>query len=106
MVKVSIRCSNFGKERMIYVDILNITDQDIITAFVLNTMLHHVDMLWIVDNYEELGYDMDIQNSDWFTIGPWYNTYICKKVHRNLFWGFIINARTDRYNIMCSIHVY
>ena len=35
--------------------------------------------------------------------GPWYNTYICKKLHGNLFKGFIINARTDRYNIVCSI---
>ena len=34
---------------------------------------------------------------------PWYNTYICKKLHGNLFEGFIRNARTDRYNIMCAI---
>ena len=33
------------------------------------------------------------------TCAPWYNTYICKKLHGNVFEGFIINARTDRYNI-------
>ena len=74
-----------------------------ITYFVLNKMLHHVGMLWIIENHEELKYDMDIQNSYWFTGGPWYNTYICKKLHGNLFEGFIINAITDRYNIMCYI---
>ena len=37
------------------------------------------------------------------TGGPWYNTYICKKSHGKVFEGFIINARTDRYNIMCYI---
>ena len=49
---------------------------------------------------------MDILNSDWLTDGPWYNTSICKKLHGRLFEGFIINAITDRYNIMCSIDAY
>ena len=40
------------------------------------------------------------------TCGPWYNTYICKKLHGNVFEGFIINARTGRYNIMCSIYAH
>ena len=49
---------------------------------------------------------MDILNSDWLTFGPLNNTYICKKLHFKLFEEFIINARTDRYNIMCSIDAY
>ena len=69
-------------------------------------MLHHLGMLWITENHKELKYDMDIQNSDWLTGGPWYNTSICKKLHGTVFEGFIINARTERYNIMCSIDAY
>ena len=88
---------------MINVDMLNTIYQDIITTIVLNTMLQHVDMLWIIETHEQLQYDMDEQNSEWMTGGPWYNTSICKKLHGNVFEGFIINARTDRYNIMCSI---
>ena len=38
--------------------------------------------------------------------GPWYNTSICKKLHGKLFEVFIRNARTDRYNIMCSIDAH
>ena len=49
---------------------------------------------------------MDKHNSDWVTGGPWYNTSICKKLHGNVFEGFIINARTDRYNIMCAIDAH
>ena len=49
---------------------------------------------------------MDIQNSDWLTGGPWYNISICKKLHGKFFEGFIINERTDRYNIMCFIDAY
>ena len=36
--KISIRCSDCGKETMIDVDNLNTTYQDINTNFVLNTM--------------------------------------------------------------------
>ena len=32
--------------------------------------------------------------------------YICKKLHGQLFERFIINERTDRYHIMCSIDAY
>ena len=91
---------------MIDVGIMNTTYQDIITNFVLNTMLHHVGMLWIIENHEQLQYDMDIQNSDWMTGGTWYNTSICKKLHGKLFEVFIIKARTDRYHIMCSIDAH
>ena len=88
---------------MIDVDNMNANYQDIITTFVFNTMLHHVGMLWIIKNHEQLQYDMDLQNSDLMIGGPWYNTSICKKIHGNIFEGFIRNARTDRYHIMCSI---
>ena len=47
-VKIAIRCGNFEKEKMIDVDMLNTTYQYIITTFVLNKMLHHVGMLWII----------------------------------------------------------
>ena len=45
---------------MIYVDVLDTNYQGIITTSALNTMLHHVGMLWIIENNEELKYDMDI----------------------------------------------
>ena len=69
-------------------------------------MLHHVGILWVIENYEQLKYDMDIQNIDWMTGGPWYNTSIFNKFRGKLFEGFIINAGTDRYNRMCSIGEY
>ena len=63
-------------------------------------------MIWIIENHEYLKYDMDIQNSNLVTGVPWYNTSICKKLHGKVFEAFIVNARTDRYNIMCSIDAY
>ena len=62
VVSFSIRCSYFGKEAMIYVDHLKTTYQDIITTFVSNTMLNHVGLLCIIENHEQIQYDMDIQN--------------------------------------------
>ena len=91
---------------MIDGDFWDITYQEIITTFVLNAMLHHVGKIWIIENHEELKYYMDIKNSDWLTGGSWYNTFICKKLNGKLSEGFIINAITNRYNIMCSIYEY
>ena len=51
---IAIRCSNCGKETMIYMDKMTTTYQDIITLFVLNTMLHHVVMLWIIETHNQL----------------------------------------------------
>ena len=84
-------------------DIINTTFQDIITTFLLNKMLHHVGILWIIKTNQRFKYDMDKHNSDYITGGPWYNTSNCKEVYGNLFGEFIRNARTDRYNIMYSI---
>ena len=91
---------------MIDVDLLDTTYQEIITTFVLNKMLHHVGMIWIIENQEELKYDMDILNSDWLLGRPRYNTSICKKLLGKLFEGFIIDTRNDMNNIMCSIDAY
>ena len=46
---------------------------------------------------------MEKHNLEWMTGGTWYNTYICKKLHGKVFEGFIRNAITDRYNIICNI---
>ena len=94
------------KKQILDVDHLNNTYQGIITTFVLNTMLHHVSMLWIIENHEKLKYDREIQNSDWLKGCTWYNTYICNKLHGKLFEGFIINAITSIYHIMCYIGAY
>ena len=48
---------------MIDVDHLNTTYQYIITAFVLNKMLHHVGMLWIIETHEQLQFYMDKNDS-------------------------------------------
>ena len=48
-------------------------------------------------------YDIAKHNTDWITCGTWYNTSICKKLHGTVFEKYIINARTERYKIMCSI---
>ena len=63
----------------------------------LNTVLHHVSMPWIIGKNKNLGYDMEFYNSDWITGGPWYNTSICKKSHGTVFENYNRNARTEIY---------
>ena len=40
---------------------------------------------------------------DWLNKGTWYNRNISSKSHGIRFDGFITQARTDRYNLMCSL---
>ena len=82
----------------------NTTFDDIITKFVLNAILHHVGMSWIIRSNKEMKYEIDENNhQDWLNKGPWYNTLINLNLHGSMFEYFITHARTDRYNFMFSL---
>ena len=85
---------------------MNTYYKDIITSFVLNTVLQNVGMSWIIETNQHLDYYMDKHGPNWTTGGPWYNTSICEKLHGEVFEEFIRNARTGIYNLMCSIDAY
>ena len=79
-------------------------NKEMITNFVLNAILHHVGISWIIRSNEEIKYDMDENNhQNWLNKGPWYNTDICSRLHVSLFEYFITHARTYRYNLMCYL---
>ena len=46
------------------------------------------------------------KNLNWFDTGPWHNKNICSKLYGTNFEGSITQARTDRYNIMCSLFAH
>ena len=46
---IAVRCSNCGKETSLYVDNMNTKYKYIITSFVLNTVLHHFGISWIIE---------------------------------------------------------
>ena len=75
-----------------------------ITKFVLNAILYYVGMSWIIISNDEMKYEIDKHNhQDWLNKGPWYNKSICSRFHGSLFEEFITHARTDTYNLMCSL---
>ena len=78
---------------------------EIVTKFLLNAMLHHVGMPWIFSSNQEMNYEINTERNhlDWLNKGPWYNRNICSKLHVIRFEDFITQARTDRYNLMCSL---
>ena len=43
------------------------------------------------------------KNLSWFDTGLWHNKNICSKLYGTNFEGFITQARTYRYNIMCYL---
>ena len=81
---------------------------EIVTKFVLNVMLHHVGMSWIISSNQETEYEMNTEsnNLDWLNKVTWYNRKICSKLYGSRFEDFITQARTDRYNLMCSLFAH
>ena len=102
---LSIKCINCKRETGLNSKtIFSWLYDEIITKFVLNEILHHVGMSWIISSHQEMEYEMDENNHhDWLDKGPWYSSSICSKLHESRFEGFIIQERTDRYNIVCSL---
>ena len=59
----------------------------------------------MISSKKELDYDnfTNTKNLGCFETDPWHNKNICSKLYGTTFEGFIKQARTDRYNIMCSL---
>ena len=99
---IDIRCINCKIETGLF--LRNSTFEEMIAKCVLNEILHHVVMSWIISSNDETKYEIDERNHQyWLNKGPWYNKDICSRLHGSLFEDFIRNARTVRYNPMCSL---
>ena len=60
-----------------------------VTEFVLNAILYHVSMSWIISSNNEMKYEIDKSNhKDYLNKGPWYNTDICSRFHGGMFVDF------------------
>ena len=99
---IDMRCINCKKETGLYLQ--NSTSEEINTKFVLDTILHHVGMPWIISSKYEMKYETDkINHQCRFNKGPWYNTDICSGLYGSMLEYFITHARTDRYHLMCYL---
>ena len=95
---VSLKCINCKKETGLNAETgFKEFYDEVITQFVLNAMLHHVGMSWIISSKKEMYYDnfTNIKKMEWFDTGPWYNKNIYFKLYGTTFEDFITQARTD-----------
>ena len=58
----AIRCNNCGKKTSLSVK--NKNYKDMIANFLLNKVLDHVGLLWIIGTNQQLKYDIDKHNPD------------------------------------------
>ena len=80
---ISIRCSKCKKETDLYLG--TSTLEEIITKFVLDSILYHVGMSWIICSNEEMLYEMDkINHPNRLKKGPRYNKAICSRLCESL----------------------
>ena len=99
---IAIRCIDCKTETVLYS--INSILEEMITKSVLNTILYHVGVSWIICSNKKMKYEIDkINHHGCLNKVPWYNTDICSKLHGIMFEYFITHARIDRYNLMCSI---
>ena len=101
---IGISSINFVKTTGLYVK--NSSYKYMVTNFLLNTVLHQVVFPLIIETKEQLEYYIYKHNPYWLTNGPCYKIYICNKLHGTASEKYTINARTDRYNIICYIDVH
>ena len=80
---IDLRCDNCVKETVLSMKNMDKNYKDIITLFVLNTVLHHAGMSWIIKK-QTFGIWYE-KNPYWMTGGPGYNISICKKFYGKLF---------------------
>ena len=53
-----------------------------ITPFMMNSMLHHVGMSWMITSKKGMDYEnfSNHDNVGWFDKGPWHKKNICSKL--------------------------
>ena len=105
MESIAIKFNNCDRSTGLILKVKTV--KEMITRFVLNTVLNHVGLSWIISSSKKIKYDIKENNHpDWLNKVPRYNTAICSKFHGTVFGGFIRNFRTNRCNIMCSINAH
>ena len=68
---VSLRCIYCKRETCLFLNNNNSFDE-MITKFLLNAILHHVGMTWIISSNKEMKYEMDKNNHQyWLNKGTW-----------------------------------
>ena len=70
---VAIRYRNCGKSTGISMNNININYNDIITQFLLNTILHNFGISWTVETNHQCKYDSDKNNLYLIRGVFWYN---------------------------------
>ena len=53
---IAIKCSNCDRSTGLFLK--DKTVEEMITKFVLNTVLHHVDLSWIISSKKQMKYDI------------------------------------------------
>ena len=75
-----------------------------ITPFVMNSMLHHVGMSWMISSKKEIDYDnlTNTKNFGWFETGPWHKkTYVLNDMEPLL--KVLLNRLEQTDTISCAL---
>ena len=68
----------------------------------LNSVLHHVGLSWIISSNNQMKYDIEETNYNWLDKGPWYNIPICYNFHGSVF-EYLLEILKHIDTIVCVI---
>ena len=101
---VVIMCINCDKSTGCLLD--NQTIETFITIFVINMVLQHVGLSWIIQQNQKLNSGFQDYCSSWIISGQWYNTAICSQLNGLLYKDNVTTFICDKYNLMCSTEAH
>ena len=79
--EVSLMCINCKRETYLQPKSEKEFYDKIITPFMMNSILHHVGMSWMISSKKGMDYEnfSNHDNVGWFEKYPWHNKNICSK---------------------------
>ena len=69
-------------------------------------VFHPVVLFWIINNNNNIKFDINVKVGQWMCKGPWYNTTICTELDDQIFKYYLKTGRKEMYELMCAVDAY
>ena len=74
-----------------------------INNFVIHVVFQNVGLYWIIENKNNLKFDMNKHCNQRTENGPWYNTTILSQLNSKNFEDYLKKGHRYRYELMCDV---
>ena len=97
---VWIMCTHCNK--LVHFSLSETVTIDILPVFIKAIVFHHVGLSWMIETRYQYDFSVDKYFPCWCTIGPRYNTTMCKNLYGPISEDFFVTAHQYRYYIFLA----